>query len=450
MALEEPVLCKRIPTPPWGDPKDRHVVSYDEYVQTGGYQALDKALSMEPREVVDLVKQAEIRGRGGAGFPMGVKWSFMPPKDGDPRYVAVNADESEPGTFKDRLLIDFDPHLVLESIAICMYANECDMAYFYIRGEYHHQRHVFQKAIKEAYENHVFGENSRIGRINDRDPHIIIHRGAGAYICGEETGLLESLEGKRGWPRIKPPFPAVAGAFNRPTVINNVETLACAVPVLEREDGIDWFKSIGVPGAGGPGSFGPKLYGVSGHVNRPGVYEEELGITVRDLVDRHCQGMRHDKEYKAAIPGGVSMGVLGRDQFDAELDFDIGKIYGCLGLGTAGIVMMDEDTDMVAVARNIARFFAIESCGQCTPCREGTSWVYKMLCRIEQGDGTTKDLDLMLELAGSMGAMPGTTICGLADGCNFAVRTIVNKFWDEFESRVRKEQYIPLSIAGAK
>jgi len=452
MALDEPVLCKRIPTPPWGDWNDRHLVRYDEYVNTGGYQALDKALEMEPKDVVELIKQAEIRGRGGAGFPMGVKWGFMPPKDGDPRYVAVNADESEPGTFKDRLLIDFDPHLVLESIAICMHANECDTAYFYIRGEYHHQRDVFAEALKEAYEHGVFGQNSRMGKINDRTPHCVIHRGAGAYICGEETGLLESLEGKRGWPRIKPPFPAVSGAFNRPTVINNVETLACAVPVFEH--GPAWFKTMGVGRPEGapstvPASFGPKLYGVSGHVNRPGVYEDELGITLRDLVDRHCQGMRNGKAYKAAIPGGVSMGVLGPDQFDAELDFDIGKKYGCLGLGTAGVVVMDEDTDMVAVARNIARFFAIESCGQCTPCREGTSWIYKMLCRIEEGDGTTKDLDLLLELAGSMGAMPGTTICGLADGCNFAVRTIVNKFWEEFASRVRSEQYIPLSVAGA-
>ena len=454
MPLKEPVLCKRIPTPPWGDPADRKVIRYDEYVKTGGYLALDRALKMEPGEVVDLVKASELRGRGGAGFPAGVKWGFLPPEDGKRRYLAVNADESEPGTFKDRLLMDFDPHLVVEGIAICMHACRLDTAFFYLRGEYHQQRYVMEEAIQEAYQNRIFGPHSKLGQLNGRDPELILHRGAGAYICGEETGLLESLEGKRGWPRIKPPFPAVAGAFQRPTVINNVETVACVAPIVEL--GPDWFKSMGKGRPEGaslsvPASFGPKLFGVSGHVNRPGVYEEHLGIRMSDLIENLSGGMRGGKKYKAAIPGGLSTGVLGTDEYDAPLDFDISR-FDVLGLGTAGVIVMDQDTDMVAVARNVARFFSHESCGQCTPCREGTNWMYKMLSRIEAGEGTHRDLDLLLELAGSMGALPsgrGSTICGLADGANWAIRTIVNKFWPEFEARVAKQPFVSLSIAQA-
>ncbi len=406
-------------------------------------------MAMTPKELIDLVKASELRGRGGAGFPAGMKWSFLPPQDGKPRYLAVNADESEPGTFKDRLLMEFDPHLLLEGIALCMIACQLDTAYIYIRGEYHLQAKVLNQALHEAYANKVFGPGSIMGQLNGRDPNCYVHRGAGAYICGEETGLLESLEGKRGWPRIKPPFPAVAGAFARPTIINNVETLAMVVALVEH--GADWFKSMGKGRPEGapptlPASFGPKLYGISGHVNKPGVYEDHLGIKMSELIEKTCGGMRAGKAYKAAIPGGISMGVLGPDEFHAELDFDIGKKHNCLGLGTAGVIVMDQDTDMVAVLRNIVRFFSHESCGQCTPCREGTMWMYKMLLRIEQGDGDTRDLDLLLEIAGSMGAMPGTTICGLADGANWAVRTIVNKFWGEFEARVKKTSRIALAV----
>ncbi len=452
MALKEPVLTRRIPTPPFGRFEDRKLIDYDRYVATGGYAALRQALEREPAEVLEQVKDSELRGRGGAGFPAGLKWSFLPPRDDKPRYLAVNADESEPATFKDRLLMDFDPHLMLEGIAICMYACELDTAYIYIRGEYHYQAKVVEQAIAEAYAHGIFGDKSILGKVNDRIPQCYLHRGAGAYICGEETGLLESLEGKRGWPRIKPPFPAVAGAFGRPTIINNVETLAMVPPIVER--GPEWFKSMGTqrpenapPSV--PASFGPKLYGVSGHVERPGVYEEELGIKLSELIEDFCGGMRGGKAFKAAVPGGISMGVLGTDQYEARLDFDIGRNYGCLGLGTAGVIVMDEDTDMVAVARNIARFFSHESCGQCTPCREGSAWIYKTLCRIESGLGTTRDLDMLLELAGSMGAMPGTTICGLADGTNWAVRTIINKFPREFESRVSPDPGVSLPVVGA-
>ncbi len=451
MALTEPILTKRIPCWPFADPAGRALVLYDRFVGTGGYAALRKAIDMPPGEVIDLVKSSELRGRGGAGFPAGMKWSFLPDPDDKPRYLAVNADESEPGTFKDRLLLDYDPHLLLEGIAICMYACLLDTAYIYIRGEYRTQARKLQAAVEEAYANNVFGDQSIMGKLNGQVPNCYVHIGAGAYICGEETGLLESLEGKRGWPRIKPPFPAVAGAFGRPTVINNVETLAMVGPIIDK--GAEWFKSMGTQRPQGapptvPASFGPKLFGVSGHVNRPGVYEEELGTTISELIENHSMGMRDGKKFKAAVPGGISMGVVTAEHYDAKLDFDIGKKCACLGLGTAGLIVMDEDTDMVAVARNVARFFSHESCGQCTPCREGTTWMYKVLQRIEAGDGTTRDLDLLLELSSSMGMMPGTTICGLADGANWAVRTIVNKFWDEFESRVTKQRYVPLTVVS--
>jgi NADH-quinone oxidoreductase subunit F len=445
------ILTQRIPSAPFGDPKNRHVVSYDEYVKTGGYAALRKCIeTMTPEQVVDEVKKSQLRGRGGAGFPTGVKWTFLPKPDaatgdGGVRYLAINADESEPGTFKDRLLCDFDPHLVLEGIAICCYACRIQTAYFYIRGEYHHQARVMENAIKEAYAAGIFGKQGLFRGAATKNPFnngvwavdCHLHRGAGAYICGEETALLESIEGKRGWPRNKPPFPAIKGLFGRPTIINNVETLAHLPSIVDR--GADWFATMGTNSSfqGAPPSWGTKLMGVSGHVNKPGVFEFDLGIKLRDLVEQYCAGMRDGKKFKGAIPGGVSMGILGPDQYEAELDFDIGRKYNVLGLGTACPTVFDQDTDMVAVARNIARFFKHESCGQCTPCREGSGWLYQLMCRIEEGGGRTKDLDLALEIATSMGAMPGTTICGLADGNNWAVRTIMNKYWDEFEKRVK-------------
>lgn len=452
--LTEHVLLKRIPTPPFGDIRDRHVVHYDEYVKTGGYDSFRKAITMDPKDITETVKSSVLRGRGGAGFPCGLKWSFLPPVEEGPdkgqRYLAINADESEPGTFKDRLLMDFDPHLLLEGIAICMYACRLNRAYIFIRGEYHHQAHVLEEAIKEAYAQGIFGEKGlhNQGSNKSGDPfvgEVHVHRGAGAYICGEETALLEGIEGKRGWPRIKPPFPAVKGLFGRPTIINNVETLAHVPSIIEH--GAEWFCEQGVESSiGGPPSFGTKLMGVSGHVARPGCYEIELGIPLRKLVEDFCGGMRNGKKFKGAIPGGVSMGILGEDQYDAEMDFDIGRKYNVLGLGTSGPTVFDEDTDMVAVARNIARFYKHESCGQCTPCREGSGWLYQLLCRIEEGDARTKDLDLALEIATSMGSMPGTTICGLADGNNWATRTIMNKYRSEFEARVRPT-FVPVGIS---
>ncbi|GJM19623.1 MAG: NADH-quinone oxidoreductase subunit F [Phycisphaeraceae bacterium] len=443
-------LLKRIPTAPFGHIRDRHIVSYDEYVKTGGYQGLRKALTMKPEDVTAEVKASMLRGRGGAGFPCGVKWTFLPAPDGGERYLAINADESEPGTFKDRLLLDFDPHAMLEGIAICMYACRLTKAYVFIRGEYHHQTHVVEDAIREAYANGIFGDKGLINQSGNgsADPFVAdcyVHRGAGAYICGEETALLEAIEGKRGWPRVKPPFPAIKGLFGRPTIINNVETLAHLPYIME--EGAKAFTEQGVESSiGGPPSYGTKLMGVSGHVENPGVFECELGIPLRTLVEEFCGGIRGGKKFKAAIPGGVSMGILDTDQYDAELDFDIGRKYNVLGLGTACPTVFDEDTDMVAVARNIARFFKHESCGQCTPCREGSGWLYQLLTRIEGGDAKTKDLDLALEIATSMGSMPGTTICGLADGNAWATKTIMNKFRDEFESRVHRT-FVPVKVS---
>jgi NADH-quinone oxidoreductase subunit F len=459
-ALGGPSLTKRIPCWPYADPKGRHIVSYDEFVKTGGYVGLRKAVGMKPDAVTEEVKKSVLRGRGGAGFPCGLKWTFLPKlttdesgneQDPGQRYLAINADESEPGTFKDRLLMDFDPHLVLEGIAIACYACRIRTAYIFIRGEYHHQAHVLEKAIAEAYANGIFGKQGLLngtntGRGGAFAVDCYVHRGAGAYICGEETALLEGLEGKRGWPRIKPPFPAIKGLFGKPTIINNVETVAHLPSIIE--NGGEWFTKQGVAsslGGNNPASFGTKLMGVSGHVNRPGVYECELGIPLRVMVEELCGGIRNGKKFKGAIAGGISMGILGPDQYDAAMDFDIGRKYNVLGLGTACPTVFDEDTDMVAVARNIARFFKHESCGQCTPCREGSGWLYQIMTRIEDGDAKTKDLDLALEIATSMGSMPGTTICGLADGNNWAIRTIMNKYRSEFEKRV-KPSFVQVNV----
>jgi NADH-quinone oxidoreductase subunit F len=468
-----PVLTKRIPCWPFADPKNRHIVGIDEYIQTGGYSVLKTILATKtPEEVVEEIKKATLRGRGGAGFPCGLKWSFLPKPspdgDGGVRYLAINADESEPASFKDRLLMDFDPHLVLEGIAIACYACRIPVAYFYIRGEYHHQARVMERAIQEAYAHGIFtadpgggagvppassdflGDAKRSTQNHGRPFHVqcYLHRGAGAYICGEETGLLESIEGKRGWPRNKPPFPAIKGLFGRPTIINNVETLAHVPSIME--NGWEWFAKQGTASSfqGAPPSWGTKLMGVSGHVSRPGVYECDLGIPLRTLIESkdYCNGMRGGKKFKGAIAGGISMGVLGPDQMDAEMDFDIGRKYNVLGLGTACPTVFDEDTDMVNVAKNIARFYKHESCGQCTPCREGSGWLYQLLVKIEEGGGKTKDLDLALEIATSMGTMPGTTICGLADGNNWAIRTIMNKYPEEFAKRV-KRTFVPVGVS---
>jgi NADH-quinone oxidoreductase subunit F len=434
MAFNEPVLLKRIPQ----EPERRKIHWYSDYVATGGYAALRKALEMTPEAIIKTTIDSGLRGRGGAGFSAGQKWSFIPKEKRGPHYLAVNADESEPGTFKDRYLIDYDPHQMLEGIAIASIATQCDIAYIFIRGEYHRQAKILEQAIKEAYDNKVFGQGGIFG--SQYKLECYVHRGAGAYICGEETGLLEALEGKRGWPRNKPPFPAIAGAFARPTVINNVETLCCIPHIIER--GPDWFKSMGTKS-----SPGPKLYGMSGHVQRPGVYENELGITLQQSIDM-AGGMKGGA-YKAAICGGISMGVLGTNQLDVKLDFDDVRFRGgCLGLGTAGMIVMNEHTNMVEALRDCVRFYAHESCGQCTPCREGSAWMRKILDRIMDGGGRAKDIDMLLELEKTQGIMPGTTICGLADGTAWATRTFINKFYDEFAAACPEppREYVGISI----
>ncbi len=424
----EPVLLANLGVP------DSHRL--DVYRSRGGYQAIEKALRQHtPEEVVELVVQSKLRGRGGAGFPCGMKWKFLP-KDRTVTYLCVNADESEPGTFNNRILMENDPHQVLEGIMIAAYATRAQTAYIYIRYEYVRAHRILQQAIQEAYDAGLLGRNI-LGTEFSLD--IYLHRGAGAYICGEETGLIESLEGKRGWPRTKPPYPAVEGVFRKPTVVNNVETLCCVKHILDR--GVDWFLSIGVPAdPNNPrdlGSYGPKLYCVSGHVNRPGCYELPLGVPCRELIEDYAGGVRNGKGVKAVIPGGLSMGFLRADELDTPLDFSSLQKVGCLGLGTAAVVVFDEDTSIVDILHRSCRFFAHESCGQCTPCREGTAWMYRILNRIRNGEAEPSDLEILLEIADSIGIIPGTTICGLADGAAWPVKTAVRKFREEFEEYIR-------------
>ncbi len=436
MAFSGPVLLKNIPD----DPAQRKLLRYGDYVARGGYAAYKKALGMPQADIIKAVIDSGLRGRGGAGFPCGTKWTFLP-KDIHPRYLAVNFDESEPATFKDRYLCEWDPHIMLEGIAIAAYANSIANSYIFIRGEYHKQFHILEDAVKEAYDNGIFGVKYPG---SDIVHNCYVHKGAGAYICGEETGLLEALEGKRGWPRIKPPFPAVAGAFAKPTIINNVETLACVPYIIE--NGAAAFKAMGTPS-----SSGPKLMGVSGHCNKPGCFEEELGIPMGKLIEKYAGGVKGGK-YKAAFHGGISMGILGTDQYNAELDFDIGKKYNVLGLGTACVTVFNDQTDLVRVARNCIRFFAHESCGQCTPCREGSAWAHKILNRIVEGRGRPKDLDLLMEVALAQGIMPGTTICGLADGINWVLKTMLQKFRPDFEKVIKSDrvQGVEVTVGGVR
>lgn len=435
MAYTEPVLLKRIDP----DPAKRKIAWHDDYVASGGYKALRKCLDLTPEQITKTMIESGLRGRGGAGFSAGQKWSFIPKEKKGPHYLAVNADESEPGTFKDRYLMDYDPHSLLEGIAIASIATQVDVAYIFIRGEYHRQAQVLEHALKEAYANGVFGQNGIFGSKYKLECYV--HRGAGAYICGEETGLLEALEGKRGWPRNKPPFPAIAGAFAMPTVINNVETLCCVPEIMARDNGPEWFRTMGTKS-----SPGPKLYGMSGHVNKPGVYEDELGITLDYAINTLAGGMKGGA-HKGTICGGISMGVLSADQLDIKLDFDDVRFRGgCLGLGTAGMIVMNEHTDMVLALRNCVRFYAHESCGQCTPCREGSAWMRKILDRMVAGDGRARDIDMLMELEKTMGIMPGTTICGLADGTSWATRTFINKYYEEFAARCTMPEPTPMPV----
>ena len=408
--------------------------SIETYLADGGYASVKKVLSgaMTPEQVLEEVKKANVRGRGGAGFSAGVKWSFLP-KDtkGKPVYLLCNADESEPGTFKDRLLMENDPHQLLEGMILASYAIKCRDAYIYIRGEFYDGARILVKAVEEAYATGLLGENIQ-GSGFSLD--ITVHRGAGAYICGEETGLIESIEGKRGQPRIKPPFPAVSGAFACPTIVNNVETLCCVKHVIDHS--ADWFLKIGR----NEKNTGPKLYCISGHVKRPGVYEAAMGLLFTDLVygENYAQGIAGGKKLKAVIPGGASAPIMKAEEIqDCPLDFDGVAAKGSM-LGSAAIIVMDEDTCIVAAIQNILKFFSHESCGQCTPCREGTTWAYRVLTRIENGEGRVEDVDLLARMAGQMNN--GMTICVLADGAAAPILSGVAKFRDEFLHHVEHKR----------
>jgi NADH-quinone oxidoreductase subunit F len=399
----------------------------DVYEAAGGYQALRKALAeYKPADIIEIMKRSGLRGRGGAGFPTGVKWGFVPKNTGRPVYLCVNADESEPGTFKDRLIIEKDPHQLLEGTIISAYALDCHQAFIYIRGEFVHQARLLSRAVDEAYARGYLGKNV----LNSGyDLDLLVHRGAGAYICGEETALLESLEGKRGHPRLKPPFPAVVGLYKCPTVINNVETLANVPHIINH--GPEWFASIG-----SERNTGTRLFGVSGHVVKRGVYEFPMGIPLREIIYDHCGGIRDGRKLKAVIPGGSSVPILTADQVDVRMDFDSVAKAGSM-LGSAGVVVMDDSTCMVRAVARITKFYAEESCGQCTQCREGTEWLLQILERIEHGKGKPGELEYLLDICSNM---KGKTICPLSDACAMPVESYVQKFQDEFASHITRQR----------
>ena len=388
----------------------------DVATKHGAYASLEKLFQMKPEEVIEEVKRSGLRGRGGAGFPTGMKWGFIPKDTTKPIYLVVNADESEPGTFKDRALLEKDPHLVIEGIIIASYAIKARTCYVYFRGEFYRQWELFEQCLRDV---------RAAGLLRNLDIHA--HRGAGAYICGEETALLSSLEGNRGWPRIKPPFPAVEGLFGCPTIVNNVETLA-ACPFIIREGAATYAK------LGTEKSPGTKLFSVCGHVKRPGVYEVPLGYPFVKLLTEQCGGTIDERKLKALIVGGSSVPVVtGEEALGLRLDYE--SCVGCgTMLGSGGVIVIDETACAVDVLADLARFYAHESCGQCTPCREGTGWSKKVLDRMESGDGSPDDLNLLLTIADNM---QGKTICPFADALAMPIRSWINKFRSEFEDHVR-------------
>ena len=405
--------------------------SYDSYLKTGGYSALRKILTekTDPATIIDMVKAAGLRGRGGAGFPTGLKWSFMPKGSGTQKYILCNSDESEPGTCKDRDILRYNPHAVVEGMAIACYATGSTVAYNYLRGEFHHEPFEhFEQALKDAYANGWLGTNV-LGSGMDIDIHGAL--GAGAYICGEETALMESLEGKKGQPRYKPPFPANFGLFGKPTTINNTETFA-SVPAILR-NGAEWFAGLGKPNNGGP-----KIFSVSGHVARPGNHEVRLGTPFPDLLAL-CGGMRDGATLKAVIPGGSSMKVLpGDTMMSLTMDYDAIQKAGS-GLGSGAVIVMDHTTCMVRACQRIARFYFKESCGQCTPCREGTGWMYRMLTRIVDGTATLEDLHMLRAAAGQI---EGHTICAFGEAAAWPVQGFLHHFWDEFEYAIVNQRFL--------
>jgi NADH-quinone oxidoreductase subunit F len=411
----EPILTKYVREP--------NAFTLDSYLQHDGYGALKKTLGMQPNDIIEMVKASGLRGRGGAGFPTGMKWQFVD-KKAEPRYIACNADESEPGTFKDHLLIERNPHLLIEGCVIGCYAIGAGVAYIYIRGAFYHVQQVLERAIEDARARGFVGRNI-LG--SGFDCEVYVHRGAGAYEAGEETALLESLEGKRAQPRNKPPFPAVVGLYGKPTAVNNVETL-CNVPLIVAK-GAEWYSALGPEKNGGP-----KLYCVSGHVRRPGVFEASMNITLRELIEERAGGVREGRTLKAVIPGGSSVPILLPHQLDTQASFDGIQKAGSL-LGSAAIVVLDDTTCMVWLAENLLHFYRHESCGKCTPCREGTDWLYKILQRIERGEGQPRDLELLSSIAGNIA---GKTLCAFGDAAATPVITTLQHFRHEFEAHIRE------------
>ncbi len=413
ISSEGPVLSRHF--------KDPNGMWLKDYIADEGYSAAKRVLtSMTPAQIIDEVNKAKLRGLGGAGFPTGRKWSFIPKTD-KPKYLVVNADEGEPGTFKDRYILERDPHALLEGILIAAFAIGSHKAYVYIRGEYFRPAKRLQRAIDEAYSQNWLGKNIQ-GAGFDLD--VVIHSGAGAYICGEETALLSSLEGGKGFPRLKPPFPAISGLFGCPTIVNNVETLACVPFIIQH--GAERFAAIGTETQGGT-----RLFCVSGHVVRPGVYEESVRITLRELIEK-AGGVRGGKKLKAVIPGGISAKILTANEIDVAMDFNSLMAAGTMA-GSGGVIVMDETTCMVEALDAASRFFADESCGQCSPCREGTGWVHRIITRFREGHGTSKDLNDLLAIAGDM---EGKTICVFADAAAWPVQSYIAKFRDEYEAYI--------------
>lgn len=418
VGLPEPVLSKRFAV------KDSQ--SIETYVREDGYQMARRTITeLTPEQVIAEVSASNLRGLGGAGFPTGKKWSFIPKQTSKPKFLVVNADEGEPGTFKDRYLIERDPHQLLEGVIIAAHATGCKKAYIYIRGEYVEPARILEQAVAEASRYGFLGKkifNSSV------ELEVVVHRGAGAYICGEETALLESLEGKKGFPRLKPPFPAISGLFGCPTVINNVETLSC-VPSILRKGG-DWFAKLGYGKTGGT-----RLFSISGHVAKPGLYEASHGVTLRQLIEA-AGGVPEGRALKAVVPGGISAKILKADEIDVRMDFDSLAAAGTMA-GSAGVIVMDETTCIVRALLAAAKFFAHESCGQCSPCREGTGWVYKIIQRIAQGQGRMQDLDFLLEIATNM---EGRTICVFADAAAWPIQSYITKFREEFKYHIREKR----------
>ena len=418
---ETPVLSRG-----WGDPTSRTV---EGWRALGGYRALQKALRSSREEVIEAVKASGLRGRGGAGFPTGVKWSFMPKEKKGPHYLLCNADESEPGTFKDRELLRWTPHQVIEGCLIAAYAIQSEHVYIYCRGEFFETNQIIGRAVEEAYEKGLAGKNI-LGTGVDID--VTVHVGAGAYICGEETALMNSLEGRRGLPRVKPPFPAAAGLFGKPSTINNVETL-CAVPHIVEKGG-DWYREFGTEK-----SPGTKLFCVSGHVVRPGNYELPLGFPMKDLIYDVCGGLRPGRKLKAVVPGGSSVPFLTAEECEScTLDYE-GVVEAGSMLGCASVMVMYDSTNIVKQVRRTVDFFAHESCGQCTPCREGTTWLARILRRIEEGRGTEEDMDTLLDLGDQM---TGTTICVLSDSAAAPVISSIQKFQDDYLALIRRGEKV--------